>query len=141
VLLGGAAIGQHAGGGMTTQLQPALLHRDAHLPFSACPSVSHAFSSEHVVARCHPLSKASVCCVRAYRAKSVPACAYQLPRYNLLRDDSEGYAKLVVALNHVGEAALGPGAVQPLYAEIQVLWRRCGARGVIGDTDIVCCTC
>ena len=41
-------------------------------------------------------------------------------RYNLLREDSEGYAKLVVALNMFGDAALTPELVDPLYKEIQV---------------------
>lgn len=41
-------------------------------------------------------------------------------RYNLLREDSEGYAKLLVALNQFGDAALNEELVQPLYKEIQV---------------------
>ncbi len=41
-------------------------------------------------------------------------------RYNLIREDSEGYAKLIVALNHFGQAALTDDLVPGLYREIQV---------------------
>ncbi len=38
----------------------------------------------------------------------------------MLREDSEGYAKLVVALNHFGDATLQPHMIPALYHEIQV---------------------
>lgn len=50
-------------------------------------------------------------------------------RYNLLREDSEGFARLIVALNHLGDASLEPEMVQPLYKEIQVGTRVKGRTG------------
>ena len=42
-----------------------------------------------------------------------------------MREDSEGYAKLVVALNHFSDSALKEEFVEPLYKEIQVkqIWK------------------
>jgi hypothetical protein len=48
-----------------------------------------------------------------------PACSATCNRYNLIREDSEGYAKLIVALNHFGQAALTDDMVPQLYREIQ----------------------
>lgn len=55
------------------------------------------------------------------------------PRYNLLREDSEGYAKLVVALNHFSDAAIPPDMVDALYKEIQA-----GARAQSFALHVAC---
>lgn len=46
-------------------------------------------------------------------------------RYNLIREDSEGYAKLLVALNQFGDSAMAPDTVGLLYKEIQASEQKC----------------
>ncbi len=45
---------------------------------------------------------------------------YTQTKYNLVREDSEGYAKLVACLNHSGEGALTEATVPAMFQEIQV---------------------
>ena len=45
---------------------------------------------------------------------------YTQNKYNLIREDSEGYAKLVACLNHSGEGALTEATVPAMFREIQV---------------------
>ncbi len=42
-------------------------------------------------------------------------------RYNLLREDSEGYAKLIAALNQHGSSALNEASIPALLKEITAL--------------------
>jgi hypothetical protein len=50
-------------------------------------------------------------------------CCHLIPcscRFNLLREDTEGYAKLVTCLNHFGDGSLTEETVPLLFEEIQV---------------------
>ncbi|KAG1660029.1 hypothetical protein FOA52_010014 [Chlamydomonas sp. UWO 241] len=47
--------------------------------------------------------------------------AYTQSKFNLLREDSEGYAKLIACVNHFGEAALTHDTVPLLFQEVQAL--------------------
>ena len=56
--------------------------------------------------------------------------SYTQNKYNLIREDSEGYAKLVTCLNHSGEGALTDETVPLMFQEIQVwreVWREMSA--------------
>lgn len=53
-------------------------------------------------------------------ANVCPGALHPPPRYNLLREDSEGYAKLITCLNSCGEGALNEEAVELMFQEVQV---------------------
>ena len=57
--------------------------------------------------------------------------SYTQVKYNLIREDSEGYAKLVACLNHSGEGALTEETVPLMFREIQV-WEGGVERGAGG---------
>lgn len=70
------------------------------------------FSQCHNPTQCHKQ--------RRFNTKT----CYTQNKYNLIREDSEGYAKLISSLNHSGEGALTDETVPLMFQEIQVRMKK-----------------